>query len=68
VSILLVISTLVRNIYNTKLYFSEAVLDKFSSSVKNELTNFTKLAVKHAPGKQRKQNAAAVVAQEDDPR
>ncbi|XP_046448945.1 uncharacterized protein LOC124197486 [Daphnia pulex] len=46
----------------------KAVLDKFSSSDKNELTNFTKLAVKHAPGKQRKQNAAAVVAQEDDPR
>ncbi|EFX71966.1 hypothetical protein DAPPUDRAFT_326706 [Daphnia pulex] len=45
----------------------KAVLDKFSSSDKNELTNFTKLAVKHAPGKQRKQNAAAVVAQEDDP-
>lgn len=49
------------------MYFSEAVLDKFSGSDKNELTNFTKLAVKHAPGKQRKQNAAAAVAEEDEP-
>ncbi len=38
VSILLVISPLVHNNYNTSIYFSEAVMDKFSGADKSDLT------------------------------
>lgn len=38
----------------------KAVMDKFPDANKSNLTNFTKLAVKHAPGKQRKLNEEAI--------